>query len=87
MQIIILILDVYLQDFTYEEDYYKWVDSPNGAKGAGLEHHTFAHLDCPLTPMKTSGYFVLAKFINDEKTSIAITAFQVSQLIYCCSNF
>ena len=67
-----------LQDFTYGDDYFdKWVDNPEGAKGAAIEHHKFAHLDCPLTPMKSSGYFVLAKFTNDQKTIIDITAFQV----------
>ena len=69
-----------MQDFTYGDDYFeKWVDNPEGANGAAIEHHEFAHLDCPLTPMKSSGYFVLAKFLNDQKTIIAITAFQVNK--------
>jgi len=67
-----------LQDFDYSDDYLeKWVQNPEGAKGAALEHHGFAHLDSPLIPMKKSGYFVLAKFLNEEETKIAITGFQV----------
>ena len=52
------------------------------ANGAGLEHHAFAHLDCPLTPMKSSGHFVLAKFLNEQKTIISVTAFQVNQIVH-----
>merc|ERR1712025_573216 len=45
-----------LQDFTYADDYFEqWV--LDGAGGSGLEFHDFAHLDCPLTPMKDSGHF------------------------------
>jgi len=65
-----------LNDFTYGNDYFEsWV--LKGAGGAGLESHDFAHLDCPLTPMKKSGHFILAKWLDDAKTSIEITAFQV----------
>ena len=65
-----------LQDFTYSPDYLQsFVMSEGG--GAALEHHDFAHLDCPLTPMEGSGHFVIAKFLNQEKTKIAITGFQV----------
>lgn len=65
-----------LQDFTYGNDYFEtWV--LQGAGGAALESHDFSHLDCPLTPMKKSGYFVLAKWMNDARTDIEITAFQV----------
>ena len=35
------------------------------------------YLDCPLTAMEYSGHFVIAKFLNQEKTKIAITGFQV----------
>jgi len=67
-----------LQDFDYKDNYLeKWVTNPDGANGAALEHHPFAHLDCPLGPMKTSGYYMLAKWLNVEKTTIAITGFQV----------
>jgi len=65
-----------LQDFTYGNDYFEtWV--LKGAGGAALEYHNFSHLDCPLTPMKKSGYFVIAKWLNDSRTKIEITAFQV----------
>ena len=40
-------------------------------------HHDSAHLDCPLTAMEYSGHFFIAKFLNQEKTKIAITGFQV----------
>ena len=73
-----------LQDFTYSPDYIQSYvmeeRETGGSGGAALEHHDFAHLDCPLTPMEESGYFVLAKFINLQRTRIAITGFQVSTL-------
>ena len=69
------------QDFTYGNDYFEtWV--LQGAGGAALESHDFSHLDCPLTPMKKSGYFVLAKWMNDARTDIEITAFQVMDIPY-----
>ena len=69
-----------LQDFTYSPDYLQsYVMSEGG--GAALEHHDFAHLDCPLTAMEDSGHFVIAKFLNQEKTKIAITGFQVDYLV------
>ena len=55
----------------------KWVCNPEGANGPALEHHTFAHLDMNLGPIKKSGHFVMAKFLNPEKTTLAITGFQV----------
>jgi len=65
-----------LNDFTYGNDYFEsWV--LKGAGGSGIEKHDFSHLDCPLTPMKKSGHFILAKWLNDDKTTIEITAFQV----------
>ena len=57
----------------------KWVCNPEGANGPALEHHTFAHLDMNLGPIKKSGHFVMAKFLNREKTILAITGFQVSR--------
>ena len=67
------------QDFTYSDDYFeKWVANPEGANGPALEHHKFAHLDMNLSPVMRSGHFVLAKFLNEEKTSLAITGFKVS---------
>ena len=66
------------QDFTYTDDYIdKWVCNPDGANGPALEHHTFAHLDMNLGPIKKSGHYVMAKFLNPEKTTLAITGFQV----------
>ena len=70
-----------LQDFTYSSDYLQYVmkeKEKEGAGGAALEHHDFAHLDCPLTAMESSGHFVLAKFINEDRTKIAITGFKVN---------
>jgi len=65
-----------LQDFTYGSNYFEtWVLGEAG--GAALETHNFSHLDCPLTPTRKSGYFVLAKFTDGSKTTIEITAFQV----------
>ena len=68
-----------IQDFTYSDDYFdKWVANPEGANGPALEHHKFAHLDMNLSPIMESGHFVLAKFLNEEKTTLAITGFKVS---------
>ena len=72
-----------LQDFTYSPHYlHSYVmkrKEKEGAGGAALEHHDFAHLDCPLTAMESSGHFVLAKFLNRQRTKIAITGFQVGR--------
>ena len=71
-----------LQDFTYSPDYlqsFVMRERPTGGGGAALEHHDFAHLDCPLTAMEDSGHFVIAKFLDEEKTKIAITGFQVDE--------
>ena len=77
--IVTIMFDFLPKDFTYGDDYFeKWVLNPEGANGAAIEHHKFAHLDCPLTPMRKSGHFVLAKFLNKERTEIAITGFQAS---------
>ena len=72
-----------LQDFTYSPDYlqaFVMRERPEGGGGAALEHHDFAHLDCPLTAMEDSGHFLIAKFLNEEKTKIALTGFQVQRL-------
>merc|ERR1719347_2374084 len=48
-----------VQDFTYGDSYLAdWVLGEAG--GAGLEWHTFHHLDMPIS--QQSGYYVLAKF-------------------------
>jgi len=65
-----------LDDFTYAPNYLsKWVEMSAG--GAGLEQHGFAHLDCPFERIGESGYYVLAKFNDEERTELEITAFQV----------
>ena len=65
-----------IQDFKYENDYLQ--SYVMDKVGPSLEHHEFQHIDCPVTPGEASGYFVLAKFLNEEKTKIAITGFQVT---------
>ena len=41
-----------IQDFTYEEDYFKkWVEGDAG--GPGLEFHSFHHIDMPLQQVNT----------------------------------
>ena len=71
-----------LQDFDYKSNYLQSYvmkeKEKEGAGGAALEHHDFAHLDCPVTAMESSGHFVLAKFINEDRTKIAITGFKVN---------
>ncbi|VDI13950.1 switch-associated protein 70 [Mytilus galloprovincialis] len=69
-----------IQDFTYENGYLeKYVTATNG--GAGIEKHDFSHLDCPLS--KDSGFFILAKYV--ENGDFHITAFQlpVRHTLYC----
>ena len=84
-----------LQDFTYSPDYLQSFvtrERPEGGGGAALEHHDFAHLDCPFTAMEDSGHYIIAKFLNQEKTKIAITGFQVNYellILYsekCCKG-
>ncbi|XP_052078729.1 switch-associated protein 70-like [Mytilus californianus] len=61
-----------IQDFTYENGYLeKYVTATNG--GAGIEKHDFSHLDCPLS--EDSGFFILAKFIDNG--DFHITAFRL----------
>ena len=65
-----------LDDYTYTPDYlHKWVIKSAG--GAGLEFHEFAHLDCPLDSIRESGHFIVAKWTDDERTALEITAFKV----------
>ena len=64
-----------ITDFTYGDTY---LDAYVMNKvGPSLEHHEFQHIDSPVTSMETSGHFVLAKFIDEKKTKIAITGFKV----------
>ena len=63
-----------ITDFTYEDSY---LESYVMRVGPSLEHHEFQHIDSPVTSMETSGHFVLAKFIDEKKTKIAITGFKV----------
>ena len=66
-----------LDDYTYTADYLqKWVIKSAG--GAGMEFHEFAHLDCPLDSIRESGHYILAKWTDDERTALQITAFKVS---------
>jgi len=65
-----------LDDYTYTADYLqKWVIKSAG--GAGMEFHEFAHLDCPLDSIRESGHYILAKWTDDERTALQITAFKV----------
>ena len=64
-----------IQDFTYEDTYLK--SYVMNKVGPSLEYHDFKHIDSPVTSMDTSGHFVLAKFIDEKKTKIAITGFKV----------
>ena len=69
-------LQSHQEDFTYSPDYFEdHVMLLEG--GASLDILNFAPLYCPLTPMLDSGHFVIAKFLNKERTKIAITGFQV----------
>ena len=69
-----------LDDYTYTADYLqKWVIKSAG--GAGMEFHEFAHLDCPLDSIRESGFYILAKWTDDARTAMEITAFRV--LIEC----
>jgi len=77
-----------IQDFTYQQDYFKkYVLNV----GAGIETHEFAHIDCPLSPLDESGVFLLGKWEEEESTdnvnvnqpaknSLYLTAFKIPQL-------
>ena len=67
-----------IQDFMYSKDYFrKYVTGV----GAGIERHEFAHIDCPLSPLDESGFFLLGKWIEEgEDTFLCITMFRVPQL-------
>ena len=69
-----------ITDFTYNDSYLK--SYVMNKVGPSLEHHEFQHIDSPVTSMETSGHFVLAKFIDEKKTKIAITGFQVMISIF-----
>ena len=75
-----------VQDFTYSPDYFRKYAKMKG----GLEVHEFAHFDCPLDPLKSSGMFVLGKWSDDkddggddndgEENVLCLTAFRVPRL-------
>ena len=66
-----------LDDYKYTDNYLeKWVIKSTG--GASMEFHDFAHLDCPLSSISESGHFVLARWTDDAKTAMEITAFKVT---------
>jgi len=75
-----------IQDFTYQQDYFKkYVLNV----GAGIETHEFAHIDCPLSPLDESGVFLLGKWEEEESTdnvnqpaknNLCLTAFRIPQL-------
>ena len=69
-----------LQDFTYENNYLQdYVTHEQGAGGAGLETHEFAHLDCPLD--EDAGVFVIGKLVTvDGGNELHLTAFKVPTL-------
>ena len=69
-----------LQDFTYENNYLEdYVTHEDGAGGAGLETHEFAHLDCPLED--DAGVFVIGKLLTvDGGNELHLTAFKVPTL-------
>ena len=77
-----------LQDFTYENNYLQdYVTHEDGAGGAGLETHEFAHLDCPLED--DAGVFVIGKLLTvDGGNELHLTAFKVPTLhtIYVAPN-
>ena len=77
-----------LQDFTYENNYLQdYVTHEDGAGGAGLETHEFAHLDCPLED--DAGVFVIGKQLTvDGGNELHLTAFKVPTLhtIYVAPN-
>ena len=66
-----------LDDYKYTANYLeKWVIKSTG--GASMEFHDFAHLDCPLSSISESGHFVLARWTDEAKTAMEITAFKVT---------
>ena len=69
-----------MDDYKYTDNYLeKWVIKSTG--GASMEFHDFAHLDCPLSSISESGHFVLARWTDDAKTAMEITAFKVTSLL------
>ena len=62
-----------IQDFTYENTYLEdYVKADKALGGAGIEHHEFSHLDCPLE--NDSGFFVIGKYEGD---CLHLTGFKV----------
>ena len=70
--------NIFFQEFTYSFNYLdKWVVGAGG--GSSLELHDFVHLNCPLSPMSKSGHFVLAKFMDQAKTTLEVMAKNITQ--------
>lgn len=74
-----------IQDFTYQQDYFKKYVQDN--VGAGIERHEFAHIDCPLVSLDESGLFLLGKMEEEEsidnqpaKNNLYLIAFRIPHL-------
>ncbi|CAF1227803.1 unnamed protein product [Didymodactylos carnosus] len=61
------------QNFIYNENYKQDYVKKDGH--GGLEKHAFTHLDCPLED--DSGYFILGKFVGENKNELHLTAFYI----------
>lgn len=65
-----------MDDMTYNDNFFsKWVNRSGG--GPTLEWRDSPNFDCPLSSMGGSGHFVLARWTNEDKTDIEMTAFKV----------
>ena len=63
------------RDYIYNPNYIQdWV---LGKNGPGLERHDFTHLDMPSSTR--NGWFVLAKFNDQEETELHLTAFKIPE--------
>lgn len=67
-----------IEDFTYSANYLQeYILNKNGNNGAGLERHSFSHVDVP--KYRDNGIFMLAKFVDEEETIMHLTGFQIPQ--------